>query len=272
MLDIWHIGGRIHILILVSHAPLPFQWSTGADRHFTETFGQQMIFGLFLSDLSQHPPYQKFLANHQKAATRCSIPVIILGFYFVSYPDASPEWSSWSNNLYNLSQYIFPADTHTAKRFTALGIDVAAFGIQACHPLKELLSNRFFLWLGRNSFAVYLIHGTLLRTVLAWMLYGITGTPWNPETNPETGEVIYHWLPRRAHGIPFFLVLAVWFCIVYFLAHFWTTYVDHWCGQITKTLEERVFVAEGEKEDEIDLEEKVRAGSSSGPSSGPLLG
>jgi len=222
-----------------------------------------MIFGLLLSDLAQHPSYQHFLANHQKMATRCSIPIIVLGFYLVSYPDAEPQWATWSNDLQKLSSWIFPVDVHVPKRYTALGMDIAAFGLQACHPAKELLSNRFFLWIGKNSFAVYLIHGTLLRTVLAWMLYGITGQPWEPTTNEEGEVLLPPWLPRRAHGVIFFGVLAVWFAIVYYCAHLWTTYVDSWCGRITKTLEDHVFLNDGEKEEESGTEKA---------SSGPLLG
>lgn len=223
-----------------------------------------MVFGLLLCDLALHPGYQNFLATRQKLATRCSIPLIILGLYFVSYPDAEAQWSPWSHNLLKLSRYIFPNNVHVSKRYTALGIDITAFGLQACHPVKEVMSNRFFLWLGRNSFAVYLVHGTLLRTVLAWMLYGITGQPWHPTVNDAGETVLPPWLHRRAHGVAFLAILAIWFPILYYSAHLWTTYVDSWCATLTKRLEDRVFIPEGETEDEAS-NEKVS-------SRGPLLG
>ena len=235
---------------------------------------------MLLVDLAHYPPYQRFLSTRTKLSTCLSIPLILLGWYLISYPDDHADWSSWSLTLYNISPYIFPSGvTNLSKRYTALGVDIVAFGIQACHPAKHVLSNRFFLWLGKNSFAVYLIHGTLLRTVLAWMLYGITGQPFDTTmttfVNEETGESwevpIGPWLPRRAHGVLFWIIIGIWLAIVYFCAQMWTDYVDAWCGRITKKLEEHVFLAEGEKEDDGVEDEKSTTLPSSA-AAGPLLG
>ena len=234
-----------------------------------------MIFGMLLVDLALHTSYRRFLSSQTKLCTYLSIPLILLGWYLISYPDAQPEWSPWSLSLYKLAPYLFPSEVpNISKRYTALGVDLVAFGIQACHPAKSVLSNTFFLWLGRNSFAVYLIHGTLLRTVLAWMLYGITGKPFDPTPvntlhhDDGTEEIQPEWLHRKAHGLLFFLVIGVWLCVVYLCAQIWTTHVDAWCGRVTKRLEDHVFVADGEKEDDGEgFSEKVNA-----PVTGPLLG
>ena len=224
-----------------------------------------MIFGTFLSDLAQHPNYQQYLANHPKLCTRLSIPFIILGLYFCSYPDAEPQWAAWSDHLDKIGTWIFPADTMQPKRWTALGVDIVAFALQLNAPAKAVLSNKFFLWLGKNSFAVYLIHGTLLRTVLAWLVYGISGEhgePWRVTINEDGDEVLPPWLPRTTGPI-FWGSVVVWLCLVYWCAHLWTTYVDAWCGKVTKMLEDYVFVEEGEREDEVITEKAT---------TGPLLG
>lgn len=195
------------------------------------------------------------------------------GLYIASYPDREWYWAAWSRGLDDLGLVIFPRGVNFAKRFSALGMDMVAFAIQLNAPAKTVLSNRFFLWLGRNSFAVYLLHGTLLRTVLAWMLYGISGQPWQPpktfqNKNGDDEQTPAVWIPRRAHGIALIAVIAVWFCIVYYCAHLWTTYVDAWCGKATKILEDFVFLPEDTTEEEESFTEKmtVNGGSSGGDS------
>ncbi|MCV5073210.1 hypothetical protein OFB51_24735, partial [Escherichia coli] len=52
--------------------------------------------------------------------------------------------------------------------------------------LQNLLSHRLLLWLGHHSFAVYLTHGTILRTLGMWIVYGISGQPWvDPGRNAD---------------------------------------------------------------------------------------
>ncbi|KAL2782419.1 hypothetical protein BJX66DRAFT_331184 [Aspergillus keveii] len=68
--------------------------------------------------------------------------------------------------------------------------------------VNGFLSNHPLRWLGAQSFAVYLAHGTLLPIFLCWMLYGITG---QPEGKDEP-------------------------------------YIDPCCAQMTQKLEDRMFI------------------------------
>lgn len=231
----------------------------------TETFGLLMTFGTLLSDLSQHPDYVSMLANHPKTTTRLSLIPILTGLYVASFPTialAAP-WCKWSEELLQLGDMIFPANVDMSKRFASLGVMLVAYGILNNALLKDTLSNPFFLWLGRNSFAVYLIHGTLLRSVLAWLLYGITGGPWVPTVDEAGVEIPPPFLPRRFAGLEFLLVTAFWLGIVYVCAHLWTTYVDAACARLTSWLEMQFCLKDGEREDEYTEGEKR------GP---PLLG
>lgn len=99
--------------------------------------------------------------------------------------------------------------------------------------LKDLLANRYFLWLGKQSFAVYLIHGTLLRTLLTWMVYGVR-TP-RPVQNEDgvwqAGEVL------KVKSWPMLVVhIPLFFVILYSLAMIWVKYVDSACARWTESL------------------------------------
>ena len=163
-----------------------------------------------------------------------------MGLYFASFPKywMSAPLATWSGSLLVLGEKIFPLDVDYARRFTALGVQLTTLGLQICPWLQQVLSNKLFLSLGRYSFAVYLIHGTLLRSLLVWALYGITGKPWEPKVGDDGQEVPPQWLPRRFHGVPFLLVTAMWLCCVYYCAYVWTAYVDNWCARLTQRIED----------------------------------
>lgn len=105
---------------------------------------------------------------------------------------------------------------------------------------KEFLANRLLLWLGKQSFAVYLIHGTMLRAVLCWMLYGISGQPWEGG-EAATDDQRDDWLPLRPPWVVGISV-PVWIGLVYVFAAAWTAYVDPFCARLTARLEKAVFM------------------------------
>ncbi|OJD31680.1 acyltransferase family protein [Diplodia corticola] len=210
------------------------------DSHpLVETFAQQLYFAMLLCDLSLHPTGQAFMANNRFALNMISPFLVIFGLYLGSYPADGPEWLTWSRQLMEMGQWLFPEGADIARRFSALGLDIVIIGLFFSSGAKEILSNRYFMWLGRNSFAVYLIHGTLLRTVLIWMLYGITGEPFE-EVRDEEGVVIGNWIERPG-PLGFAIAIPIWLVIVYTCAHFWTSYVDNYCAQLTQRLEKWVF-------------------------------
>ncbi|EEP77502.1 predicted protein [Uncinocarpus reesii 1704] len=214
-----------------------FWQSRGAD---TETFGQQFYFGMFLSDMANHQPAQTFISSRRWSRMIFSVTVAALGLFAASYPAHNAEWCGWSNFLLQLSKYIFPHDINLGKRYTALGVDLVILAIYLSPSVKSFLSRPFFLWLGRNSFAVYLTHGTLLRTVLTWMIYGISGQPWKEWKN-EKGEMEHSPYLPRGSNLTFAISIPLWFALVYLVAHYWTSYVDSFCARITQKLETHVF-------------------------------
>ncbi|KAF2757389.1 hypothetical protein EJ05DRAFT_476655 [Pseudovirgaria hyperparasitica] len=252
-------GSFIVYLTLVATIKLKFQYRMmlytlmyayfwqNAHKH-TETFGMQVYFGMFLCDLANEPWAQK-LCTHRWLSKLVSPALIFLGLYVASYPDGLPDrvaTQPWSAQLQYFATYIFPEgeDLSVQKRYTALGVDLVCIGIWLSPHIKEWLSCRFLMYLGRSSFAVYLIHGTLMRTVLMWMIYGVSGQPWELMTNQETGEEYPKDYLHPYGPWVFYFAIPVWIGLVYVCAHMWTEYVDSWCDRVVRKLEDTVHETE----------------------------
>lgn len=214
-----------------------------------ETFQMQAIYGMFLSDLSYEAGFKEFVENHKWGRRIVASILLSIGLFICGYPGKHPEWSTWSNYMLEAAHYIFPPDVNIGKRYSALGVDLIIFAIYISPSTKEFLANRVLLWLGKQSFAVYLVHGTLLRTVLCWMLYGISGQPYedgpldgngNPLLDDKGEPIPPHYIPLRA---PWVVAISIpaWIVLVYCCATLWTTYVDPFCAKMTSKLEKVMF-------------------------------
>jgi peptidoglycan/LPS O-acetylase OafA/YrhL len=213
-----------------------------------ETFSMQSFFGMFMADLSNHPPAQKFIADRRYLRVIIAPMLIVFGLFIASYPKERPEWCGWSIMLMNWNDTLFPRGGDIPKYWTAMGLDFIILGIHLSPLVKEFLSTKTWLWLGKHSFAVYLIHGTLLRTVLVWMVYGITGQPWIETTNENGDKVQPPWLPIRGGRGMLLFWIPIWIALVYFCAHLWMKHVDAWCARITQRLEKHCFQDNSEAE------------------------
>lgn len=194
---------------------------------------------MLLSDFSYTTTIKSWVENHPYGRKMITIPLAVAGLFIASYPGEHPEWAAWSNYMFDLAQYIFPPDVNIGKRYTALGVDLIILAIYLSPSTKDFLSNRFLLWLGKQSFAVYLIHGTMLRVILCWMLYGISGQPW--EGGEAQTDDQRDWLPIRPPWVVA-ISIPVWIGLVYACAAAWTAYVDTFCASMTAKLERAVFV------------------------------
>ncbi|TGO47928.1 hypothetical protein BCON_0258g00070 [Botryotinia convoluta] len=215
-------------------------------------FGMQFFFGTFLSDLSQHPPHIDWLKTVTWPRYYLAPSLIVLGLIFASYPEGKPELQAWSQSLYNLSLWIFPNDPDVPRFYSGLGLELIALGIHFSPLCKDFLANKYLLWFGKNSFAVYLIHGTLLRTLLIWMLYGVSMPEDSVDEKGETVRGVLHMCGR----FRWYSMLLVWFVILYAMANAWTKWVDPWCGKVTQRWERYVFEEDGAREVVVDARGK----------------
>jgi peptidoglycan/LPS O-acetylase OafA/YrhL len=199
----------------------------------------QFFFGAFLSDLSQHPPHIAWCQSKKWLSRILSPILIVIGLLLASYPEDKAQWMTWSRYMGHTSIYIFPKDNETPRYYSGIGLEFIALGIHFSPSAKKVLSSKYLLWFGKNSFAVYLLHGALLRSVLVWMLFGFSVPP---DIIKEDGR--HEPAPKMkftASRARWYFWLPIWFVMLYYIANLWTKYVDPWCARVTERFVKYVF-------------------------------
>ncbi|CAK7213322.1 hypothetical protein SBRCBS47491_001766 [Sporothrix bragantina] len=207
-------------------------------------FGMQFFFGVFLSEAQNHPASAQFLNQYPKVCRVILCPFfLILGAFIASYPEAHPERVGWSRALQSVLTSILPHGSEYSRFASGFGVQLMAIGLHFSPKMRDVLANRAFLWLGKNSFAVYLLHGPLLRSVLAWLVYGFKTLP---DTLDDEGKPVHH-STRFPGMMHLYVCLMFWIPFNYGMAHLWTTYVDPWCADVTEKFVRYVIRDENEK-------------------------
>jgi hypothetical protein len=197
----------------------------------------QFFFGAFLSDLAQVPSHIAWMNARKWPGLVLSPVLIFIGLILASYPENDPEWMPWSRRMLDAAHLIFPDEAEIPRYYSGLGLEFIALGIHFSPAVKDVLSNKYLLWFGKNSFAVYLLHGTLLRTIFVWMTFGLR----LPPDVEEDGKMVPG-PPLEVCGRPmWYLALAIWFPILYTVANLWTKHVDPFCARLTQRLERYCF-------------------------------
>jgi len=203
----------------------------------------QVFWGMFLACLITHEPATSYIQSHRYFRNIFAPLLIVVGLFVASYPEGEPQRMAWSNKLYKLSLEILPPDADIPRFYSGIGLELLSLGIVFSETAQHILSHRFLLFLGKNSFAVYLIHGTMLRVVLCWMLFGVKLPQ---DVRNQAGEIVAGAPLKMTGPVGQVVAVSVWFVLLYTLADRWTAYIDPMCLRWIAKLEKMVFV-KGEK-------------------------
>lgn len=216
----------------------------------------QLFFGLFLADLSQSHTHQIQLRNNSWIFRIISPLLLIFGLFIASYPENGEAETSWSRALRGVAGYVFPSNASVPHYYTALGLQCITLAIHFSSLAKTILSNSIFLWLGKHSYAVYLIHGTLIRTVGTWMFFGYALPP---ETVRDDGSIDPGPQLQICTQIKWYMRMPVFWILLYLCAISWTRWIDPFCARVTELMVKKVF-------DDEESRTPIRRGSSSAAS------
>lgn len=165
-------------------------------------------------------------------------PTLLLaaGLVTAGYPEDHTDWTAWSFFLQNLGETLFRDVPELSRKWGSVGGSFIILGVMYLPAVQYALSHRFLVWMGKVSFSVFLIHSFLIRSVLCWMLF------WNseaPEWEEEDGTVMVGGLPH-VRGFRCAIIIAIFFTIVYYMAHLWTLYVESRCAQAVQWIEDKM--------------------------------
>ncbi|KAJ4387433.1 hypothetical protein N0V93_008025 [Gnomoniopsis smithogilvyi] len=206
-------------------------------------FGMQFFWGTLIADLQNSDTAAALVVSRPRTSAVLSGVLVFFGLTIASFPEGNAEWMTWSRVMLNMMRPILPAHPDFPRFSSGIGLEFITLGVLLSPTLQRLLSNRYLLFLGRMSFAVYLLHGTLLKTTLVWMIYGVQTLPDHEDSN---GNMVMTRLRYPGH-ISLIAWQIVWLPMLYGIASLWTTYVDPWCDRMTNKLVERITFDGSEK-------------------------
>ena len=199
--------------------------------------GSNVYAGILLAELS-HSDYLSYFARFSPLI---SPPLAVIGLYLGSFPSEFHTWTPWTHQLLRLHLYIAPSVVNVSRFWPTIGAQILTFSIVISPHLRRLFSLGPLLWLGKVSFPLYLLHGTFMRTILAWMLFGNEQLVSMQETDDDTQETI---MVERypAPGLTkFAIAFPIWVVILMGAVHLWANKVEPWFGWMTKRAENVMF-------------------------------
>ena len=167
-------------------------------------------------------------------------PLTLFALTLMSFPSDLPTSAPWSTFLASIGPKIFPAQLDYGRTYGSVGAALLVFSIIISPHARMMLSSTPLRMLGKISFPIYLLHGTFLRSLLAWIMFAgkavTTIEERQADGTVETSQRIP--LPGTARTAVA-VVISMSACLV--VSYWWTERVEPWFGWITKVAEERMM-------------------------------
>jgi hypothetical protein len=151
----------------------------------------------------------------------------------MSYPSDFAKDAAWSRRLTVLADRIAPSYADVARFWTSLGAQLLCLSIYFSPPLQRILSTPIPCYLGSVSFSMYLLHGPLMRSVLATIVFGPTVL--RGQMRKGSDNFLRYSMPPKwtlLFSLPLFAAILL------ALVHLWAIKVEPIFAKITKTLED----------------------------------
>ncbi|EXJ73928.1 uncharacterized protein A1O5_02222 [Cladophialophora psammophila CBS 110553] len=210
-------------------------WSLNWSRMIGDPWAGLCCFvGIALSELSLSD-IPKFLAPY---SPYISPPITLVSLVFMSYPGSYAEAASWSTWLRDFATQYFPTEATAAieRMYGSLGGILLIVGILISPHARWTLSRPLLLWLGKISFAIYLIHGMFLRTVFAWALHLGHSKQIMTEHTPSGEEYNVERYPLPGYFQRAVATVIMGACVGV-ASHFWNLKLEPLFAKITARLE-----------------------------------
>ncbi|EMD97218.1 hypothetical protein COCC4DRAFT_41107 [Bipolaris maydis ATCC 48331] len=198
-------------------------WQVGKELIIGSIKGLNIVTGMFLAELHNH------FKDSATSVLPAPIPamMIVFGMFMAGFPQDSFENTRWSETMATIMHTLTSEKTDIRRYWDHLGAATILMGVFFSKNARKVLTSPVFNFLGRVSFPVYLIHNTLIKTVLTWMIY--LPSAMNPPKN-EKGEM----QDLQRGSIPHILIaIAIFYYILYRCASLWVKYVDPICANLT---------------------------------------
>lgn len=222
---------RTTILVLLA------AWSLDWSHKFNDPLvGITVFSGISLAEFSLSNSAQKLA----RFSPWISPPLTILALFLMSYPGDYAHTAPWSKALQGFAYSHFPANVmnDVARTYGSIGAILLIFSIVISPHQRNLLSHRVLIWLGKISFPIYLLHGTFMRSVFAWILF--TSEPRAYEVRGADGN--QYSIERYPQGsnlrVFVAVVVSMGMCLV--ASHYWAKKVEPLFAKITKFAEDRM--------------------------------
>ncbi|KAI5301214.1 hypothetical protein KEM55_000428 [Ascosphaera atra] len=170
--------------------------------------------------------------------------MIFLALFFCSYPQENQTWQPWSRHMQDFMVRITPGGTEHSRYWMSLGTTLLMFGVFFSRNARRVLTSPLFNFLGRVSFPVYLLHDTLIRTILVWLVYGPDAAR-QPTHDPQ-GNPIPPGQLHRCGTLGFIFIIPVFYASIYGASYAWNWYVDPICANIVEGMKNMMFESEAD--------------------------
>ena len=194
-----------------------------------------MLAEVSLTDLPQHlSRFSPFL----------SPPLALLGLILMSHPSDHPKDAPWSRALQEFGTRVFPKQIDMARTWGSVGCIILILAILISPHARRLLSRPALLWLGRVSFPIYLLHGTFMRTLLAWFVFaGQKKRPFEVPGHDGKSTTVQRY--PQPGDLRIILAITASMGVMLFASHWWAKKVEPVFGRMTKAAEE-LMVSKGD--------------------------